>query len=54
MKKETKFQKAEFIELECLECGKKEALPLDSIYFTIAGLNYFCSGDCEDKYAFKQ
>ena len=43
------------LDIQCLECGKKTALPANSIYFTVAGLNYFCPDkDCEDKYAWKQ
>lgn len=44
----------EKIRVECLECGKEARVDGDSIYVTIAGVNYFCpGGDCEDKYASK-
>jgi translation initiation factor 2 beta subunit (eIF-2beta)/eIF-5 len=46
--------KVEMIMLRCLECGREVPVAANGIYFTIAGLNYFCGGDCEDKYAFKQ
>ncbi len=37
----------------CLRCKKIVELPPDHTVFKW-GLNYFCSGECEDRYAIKQ
>lgn len=41
------------IELPCLNCGKVQTVPMESAVGR-GELNCFCSGECEDKYAFKQ
>ena len=52
---ENKQEKVEVIALKCLECGQENLVAANSVYFTVAGLNYFCHDkDCEDKYAWKQ
>lgn len=52
---QNKEEEVEMISLRCMECGQETPIAANSVYFTIAGLNYFCSDkDCEDKYAFKQ
>jgi len=36
----------------CLECKKEEQIPEDHVT-VVHGLNYFCSGECEDIFASK-
>jgi endogenous inhibitor of DNA gyrase (YacG/DUF329 family) len=41
------------INMPCLNCGKPVEVDIDS-YEANGVFNVFCSGDCEDRYAWKQ
>lgn len=46
--------KVEMISLKCLECGQETPVAANSVYLTVAGLNYFCHDkDCEDIFSAK-
>lgn len=47
-------EKVEVIQIACLECGNMVPIKANGVEIQY-GLNVFCpTGECEDRYAFKQ